>query len=315
MVTAAELDYLERVGREAKGDVVEFGPWLGGSTCRLAQGMRHNPDAGRLHVIDNFRWREFMASRAPGLDLRPGESFRYEFERNLADFADLLVVHEARLPDDRSGDLEFDQPIRGGDEHLPVFAGIDSSPGVVFIDGAKSWRALVHALRTLRPGPGCLLVCQDYKNWAAYWVPMCLSAITQQQPGALEIVEVLPSNTVTFKVHEPLKLDWLPDTIDGVGQRVGMQWLIHAQDLPGLDADGRLQLALARAPWLATNGDWESAAAAIRGVERAWPLRNPARPLERARQWLERHTRRRIRPRVTRRAYRKATRVYRRVFA
>ena len=57
------------------GDIVEIGPWLGGSTYCLAAGMCDSGHrvAGRLKVFDNFIWRDFMADRAP-LELRPGDS-------------------------------------------------------------------------------------------------------------------------------------------------------------------------------------------------------------------------------------------------
>jgi predicted O-methyltransferase YrrM len=69
MLQPEETQYLYWLGQSvwtSDGIVLEIGPWLGGSTMCLAAGMHASdrPAAGRLHAVDNFLWREFMAARA-----------------------------------------------------------------------------------------------------------------------------------------------------------------------------------------------------------------------------------------------------------
>ena len=75
MVTREECRYLHWLTSShwrGEGHVVEMGPWLGGSTISLAMGMIDNPrrDGWKLHVYDNFVWREFMATATVAVDTR-----------------------------------------------------------------------------------------------------------------------------------------------------------------------------------------------------------------------------------------------------
>jgi Methyltransferase domain len=220
MLTGEERRYLFWLASDlwdGSGHIDEVGTWLGGSTYCLAAGMRTNgrrEPSSRLHCLDNFRWRAFMADRAP-LDLAPGDSFRSAFEQNLREYLDLLTVHESRLPDDDSGDIQFAEPTRGGDEQLPLVRGewIGAPVAVLFEDGAKSWRALVHLLKEVLPlcRAGALLVLQDYKDWASYWVAMAVARLDEAAPGALRLRHVLPENTVTFEVVERVEPSALAD--------------------------------------------------------------------------------------------------------
>ncbi len=104
MISAEEQRYLYWLGRSGwtgEGDVVEIGPWLGGSTSCLASGMQASGhDARRrLQVFDNFVWREFMATRAP-LPIRPGDSFETFFLENVSAYGDIIESHVRALPDE-----------------------------------------------------------------------------------------------------------------------------------------------------------------------------------------------------------------------
>ncbi len=104
MITAEEQKYLYWLGAhywQDVGHIFEIGPWLGGSTACLASGMRQRAGhpGNKLHVFDNFIWREFMAGRAALPDSN-GDCFQPYFERNLAAFTDLTAIHLQALPDD-----------------------------------------------------------------------------------------------------------------------------------------------------------------------------------------------------------------------
>ena len=82
---------------------------------------------------------------------------------------------------------------------------LDVAPGegpieILFIDGAKSWRGMSHLLRIVRERivPGTtLLVCQDYKYWGTYWVPMMMSRLREYVEP---VHNVLGATTVAFRL-------------------------------------------------------------------------------------------------------------------
>ena len=187
MLADEEKRYLFWLGQHewsGVGTVVEIGPWLGGSTVCLAAGMRASGHAvrGKLHAVDNFLWREFMATRAP-LPLVPGDSFEPFFLRNMVGYTDLVVSHARALPDETiEGDADAGATRFSAEKPVAPFDGLPGGEAVevLFIDGAKSWRGMRHLLLTLsgRLLPGkTLLVCQDFKYWGAYWVPMMMARL------------------------------------------------------------------------------------------------------------------------------------------
>lgn len=69
--------------------LIEFGPWLGGVSQRLA---KH----GELHVVDRFTWSELNAKNYPDV-LPMGESFRPLLEKRLRDQGLGAQVHESEI--------------------------------------------------------------------------------------------------------------------------------------------------------------------------------------------------------------------------
>ncbi|MEJ7753214.1 MAG: class I SAM-dependent methyltransferase [Candidatus Limnocylindrales bacterium] len=306
MVTPEELRYLYWLGRDfwsGAADVVEVGPWLGGSTWYLAAGMRSNPrrEPGRkLHVIDNFRWRPFMAERA-SLDLKPDDSFRPFFEDNLAGLQDLLSIHEAALLDDDSAILAESGGVRSDSADIPPFSNalLPGPVSIAFVDGAKSWRAIRHLLIELEPGliPGeTVLVFQDFQAALAYWVPMAVGLMLTECPGSLAPLHILRANTISFRVAGRIPASVLtdaPEDIENVSREEGERLLAHVGSL--LEARGeRLAAAtvgLSHVAFLATMGATDDALSAFRRVEERWPLRASSNyQLEAVRSWLAKTT-------------------------
>lgn len=140
------------------GCIIDAGCFLGGSTVALADGLRRNlrrrgvPEEKTIHSYDRFEIEEYTVGSffAPGS--RIGESFRPEFERNIAPYAALVDVH--------AGDVSS-FPWTGG----PV--------EILFIDIAKrptlcdwvTWQFFPHLI----PGRS-LLIQQDYlySEWVAW---------------------------------------------------------------------------------------------------------------------------------------------------
>jgi hypothetical protein len=245
------------------------------------------PDrGGHLHVLDTFIWRQFMSDRAH-LDLAEGDSFRSAFEANIAPWASHIVVHEARLLDDLESDFEFETPVLEHNDRLPIFDGrwLDRELAILFVDGAKSWTGLGHLLTETadRMVAGrTVIVAQDYRYWAAYWVPIGIELIGDLavQPGPAE-------NSVSFLVERLAVPEWPTSAYDvnGIGLLHAAAARLHGHG----DDHGAAIVRLGEVPYRANRGDVDGAVEAYLRVERGWgPW--PAENLRRARSWLERRT-------------------------
>jgi hypothetical protein len=295
MISAEERSYLYWLGRDfwtGRGEVIEMGPWLGGSTYSLAAGMaaKHPEAQRRLHVFDSFIWRPFMAQRAR-LPLEAGQSFRSYFERNLEPFRELLVVESKSLPDDKiTGEslTALEQRVDIAESDVLRWTGAPIE--ILFVDGAKSWDGFLYLLKetaaSLIPGVS-LLVCQDYKHWGSYWVP----AILELLGGHVRLVHVLEQNTVTFQWIKPIEtaeLLRLADYASLLPSRGAAALESAARRLEGLgDAEGASLLRLAEARYLGQRGARDDAIAQFRAVERVWSARFHQRGIDDTRRWLE----------------------------
>jgi hypothetical protein len=296
MISAEErayLHWLTRCAWQDAGHVLEVGPWLGGSTLCLAAGMRARGALARhrLHAVDNFLWRPFMEERA-ALGLRPGDSFEARFRANLRGYADLVTVHTASLPDEAiPGDPEAAAQRDGADGERPLFAWeARERIEILFVDGAKSWRGMRHLLLAVGASlqPGTLLVCQDFKYWGCYWVPMILGSFCD----ALEIVHVVRAgDTVSFRLRAPLApaaLAALPADVrasDPEQALAALERMRRALRDAG-DVLGAHTLALSRVKFLAHRGDLDAACRAFERSQAGWPLFARPGQLERARRYL-----------------------------
>jgi len=289
MVSEGELTYLRHLTAShwnGHDDILEVGPWLGATTVALASGMVEPDRGGHLHVLDTFIWRQFMSDRAQ-LDLAEGDTFRPAFEANIAPWKSLVVVHEARLPDDRESDFEFETPVLEYEDRLPMFDGrwLDRELAILFVDGAKSWTGFGHLLNETaeRMVPNrTVIVAQDYRYWAAYWVPIGLELL-----GGLEIQPGPPENSVSFLVDRVKVPTWPASAydVDGIDLlRSGAARLERSGD-----AHGAAIVRLGEVPYRANQGDLSGAVDAYLRLERGWgPW--PAENLRRAKSWLGRRT-------------------------
>lgn len=298
MLQPEETQYLYWLGASvwmSGGIVLEIGPWLGGSTICLAAGMHASgrPSEGRLHAVDNFLWREFMVARA-SLPIQPGESFEPYFLKNLETYHDIVVSHAATLPDETiEGDHEATAKRSANEASVRV---LNAAPGegpieILFIDGAKSWRGMLHLLRIVRERivPGTtLLVCQDYKYWGTYWVPMMMSRLAEYVEP---VHNVLGATTVAFRLKREIPagaLDALADHVSGIPTDEGLALIDKARRLLFIDVDwlGVANVSLCRVSFLAHQGKADAAAVAFKQAQESWPPFASAEQLERARNYL-----------------------------
>lgn len=88
MVGSADLKVIENHLATLNKDatIVEFGPWLGAISARLASH-------GNLHVVDNFKWTSAHEKKVSGV-AEVGGSFRPAFEKNMAALNLSVTIHE-----------------------------------------------------------------------------------------------------------------------------------------------------------------------------------------------------------------------------
>ena len=261
----------------------------------LAAGMRASgyETTQRLHAVDNFQWREFMAARAD-LSLAPGDSFEPAFRKNLSEYSDIVASHARTLPDEIiEGDHEATAKRAADDARVPV---LNAAPGdgeieILFIDGAKSWRGMNHLLQLVRERmvPGrTLLVCQDFKYWGTYWVPMMMVRLREYfEP----VHNVLGATTVAFRLVKDIPrdvLDALGDHVARINTQDGLKLINDARKLLIRDGDlgGAANLSLCRVSFLSHQGKTGEAKVAFKQAEWTWPAFVDANQLERARAYL-----------------------------
>lgn len=298
MISAEEKQYLYWLGRSAwqgVGLIVEIGPWLGGSTWCLAAGMH---DSGhvtkkRLVVYDNFIWREFMSERAP-LDLKPGDCFQAEFLKNIQKYESIVDSYKRALPDEIiNSDQEAQSKRYISDENITLFQALPGSEPleILFVDGAKSWLGLKHLLFNIsdRLIQGqSILVCQDFKYWGNYWVPLLLTFLGDcLQP----IHNVTSATTVTFRLVHPVSrdtLDALANHIAEVPTDDALAAIDHAAEMLRTEGDvlGAANVQLGKVMFLSHQNKPDSAVTAFRESQANWPQLTGTGQLERARKYL-----------------------------
>ena len=297
MISEEERRYLYWLGNEVwsgEGCVVEIGPWLGGSTVCLAAGMHGSGHSSRsmLQVYDNFIWRDFMSIRA-SLPLSAGESFHSYFLEYTKDYSDIVDSHIRALPDET-----IDEDIEAGAKRFSEFNAVQLFDGqmerpveILFIDGAKSWLGICHLIRTLsdRFIPGkTVLVCQDFKYWGTYWVPLLLMLIREYvEPIHNALHSTTTSFLLTAKIPANLLNSW-PDHVADLPRKSTLRRIDDAAKLLSGSGDlaGALNVQLAKVSFLSHHGDDELAIQTFLELEKQWPTRLPASQLDRARSYL-----------------------------
>lgn len=294
MLTEEELRMLNWAGetRVIPGTrALEIGPWLGASTYALAAGMRKGGQANiQLQSVDSFVWHPFMSERTAH-SLEPGQSFESLFNDNLAELDDLIQPICARLPDDLiQGDPLYDSIRDSLPDTIPVFTW-ESGPdlSLLFVDGAKSWRAYRHLLQQVSSSfmpDQTTIILQDYKYWGCYWIP----AITELLGETITLEHVARANSTVFRVVHgvPSAAASIPEFQDtDVEQVVGAIETASRRLRVGGDPHGAAIVSLSRVPFLWHRGQPDRAVALFEATERSWPMAAGRGNLERARQWMK----------------------------
>ena len=182
------LDFLaDRYFRE-EGVIVDAGSFLGGSTLALASGLRANlarrrrPERRLIHAYDLFQIEDWTRGLYFPANAEAGASTRADFDRNVADFASLIDVHE--------GDITRSPPF-------------DARIEILFVDVAKHWTVCDWITETLFPQliPGRSIVVQQdylYHHWNGW-----LQVTMEHYADHFDLVTDTYYNSVAFRLRRP----------------------------------------------------------------------------------------------------------------
>jgi hypothetical protein len=172
-----------------KGVIVDAGSFLGGSTLALAQGLRSNltrrgkQPTRLIHSYDLFQVEDWTRGVYFGAGVETGSSTRAIYDHNIADYADLIEVHE--------GDITL---------------GVSPSPiEILFIDVAKHWTVsdwiVEHMFARLIPGRS-IIIQQDYlyHHWNGW-----LAVTMEYYADYFEMLCDTEYNSVAFRLKKRFK--------------------------------------------------------------------------------------------------------------
>jgi len=173
------LHHLAENVYRGEGAIIDAGSFLGGSTVALADGLRRNRTTARkvIHSYDRFEVEEWTRGVYFPESTPAGTSFREQFDRNIAPYADLVEVH--------AGDIQ-QQSWNGGPIEL------------LFIDVAKHWSVCDWVTWQFFPHliPGRSLVVQQdylYHHWVGW-----LHVTMERYADCFEYVCDTDVNSVVF---------------------------------------------------------------------------------------------------------------------
>ncbi len=269
-------------------NVVEVGPFLGGTTRAVALGMLANPrrdPAARLYTYDRFDgyWapddlegllEPLFASGVLGAAERDAVlasgSFGEVFDRvhGGTPYGDLIERSSRALPD------------------TPDEGKWDLEPGVevdaVFVDGCKSWYGTKQFMRASLAAakPGTHVLFQDYGWYTCFWLPAFVHAM-----GGSFAPFAATDTTYAFHLAQPVAVGAVGERFPDDPADLGAAWFATAFDALRADATARgddyahTVLGLQHGAALAYLGDAEAARARIEQVRREAGRANELRAL------------------------------------
>jgi len=212
---------------DGQRDVLEVGPFLGGTTRAIALGMLHRedrrPDA-RLRTYDRFsdyyKPEQLLQTLAPLFQsgalgpevrdrVRQHGSFREVFAalHSAQEYGPLVEANVGALP------ARPDETM----DPTTAFALPDGSAySAVFVDGAKSWYGTKRfmALASAHTEPGSYWLFQDYGAHTCFWIPVFLERFRAHFQPVAHV-----DHTYAFRLVQPLAAaavdSGFPDTPQG----------------------------------------------------------------------------------------------------
>lgn len=185
MTTDAEREFYYRLVREniGKGEIVEFGAWLGASTAYIASAIRDSGADVKAHVYDKFLSKPGHVKKVEAFyqkhdkAIPTGPSLE-QFKANLGPLLDHIEIHPGQIENMRW---------KGG----PI--------AVLITDAPKRVPAISAVLTELKDAlqPGSIMAWQDFCHFPSYEIPACLYRLRDH----IEFVEaIVPGTTLAFRV-------------------------------------------------------------------------------------------------------------------
>jgi hypothetical protein len=191
------LSFFRRIW-DGQDNVLEIGPFLGGSTRAIALGMSLNPNRSnitRIYTYDRFgkyhkpeellryltpMFQRGVLGEAEKQVILQNNSFLEIFDviHRQFDYYRLIVPQRAILNDippeereDSAASFRFE-----GDEETPFDLPEDRTYSAVFVDGCKSWYGTKQFMQITLPKTtkGCYYIFQDYGTHTCFWLPVFL---------------------------------------------------------------------------------------------------------------------------------------------
>lgn len=163
---------------EGWGAVVDLGPWLGGSSAALAEGLKRHGSAAKVRSFDLFEWRPFYMEASSPRGLAAGQDFMPIFLEETRKYRPWI---EAQRMDLLNGTWD------GG----PI--------EILFVDAAKSWLLLAAILRVFGPfleAGRSRVIHQDFRHPWCHWLPLTCD----DRPDVWREVDATDhGDTVTFQ--------------------------------------------------------------------------------------------------------------------
>lgn len=195
MTSDAERQCYYRLAQEAaqKGEVVEFGAWLGASTAYIAAGYRDGGGSGAVQVYDKFQSKkghikkvqEFYNKRGLDLDGVPiGDAYEH-FRRNMGPLMECVEAHKCQIEDIKWGGAPIALIVNDAPKRVPAISAV---------------------LTNFRSGinEGTVMAWQDFCHFPSYEIPACLYRLREH----FEFVEaVVPGSTLVFRVASKWRVE------------------------------------------------------------------------------------------------------------
>jgi len=201
MLSAQELELLYTLARDhytGRGDIIDGGAFLGGSTLALATGLRDNTAiedrTGRVHSYDIFVADHFAAQFVDGYPV--GASTRPVYDRAIAAVAGYVTTHEGDIatfpwPDDRAIEI-------------------------LFIDVAKSWETNDFLVTQFFPRlvPGVSTIIQQDYHWPhTPWISITMELLADH----VTYLGSMPWATAYYRWERPLAPGEFPARLRDLG--------------------------------------------------------------------------------------------------
>lgn len=235
-----------------QGQIVDAGPFLGGSTVAMLDGLIKNPSFDpkrcRVHSYDLFKVGDAENNTwgSLGQELGSGQGFLDKFKENLGDKREYVVIH--------AGDILSESWSEGPIE-------------ILFIDIAKTPEILAHVEKTFFPYliPGkSIIIHQDYQYPGCPWHYLSMTRYREY----MSLVEYLPCNSAVFFLEKEIPQDVLT-SFDYRALGDDERLALHRTAIEDLPIAGRLMLELDEVLWLQEAGKLEEAIDRLLAIQKA----------------------------------------------